>query len=449
MSSGPIARLIDSTHPTRLVLLGFGGLIALGTTLLALPIASREDSIGPLKALFTATSAVCVTGLTVVDTQTQFTGFGKVVILLLIQVGGFGIMTMGSLLAMLVSRQLGLRQQLFTHTERAASGLGDMKRVVRWVGLTTLVVESTAAVALALRLWSTKELAVADSVVHGVFHSVSAFNNAGFSLYSDSLSRFSNDGWILGIIGITVIIGGLGFPVLIDLWDRRLNPRRWSLHTQMTLAATAALLVSGTALIAWFEWTNPHTLGSLGTPSKLLNSWFHSVMPRTAGFNSLDVGSMNETTQFATIPMMVIGGGSASTAGGMKVSTFTALGFAIWAELKGNKDINAFGRRVPSKFIRQALAVALGAIGLCVASALALMAIEGIALTPALFEVASAFGTVGLSTGITPELGRLADLLLVTLMFIGRVGPLTFGTAIVATNSTQRYRFPKEGMIIG
>lgn len=437
-------------HPAQLVVLGFGGAVAVGTLLLLLPMSTRADG-GPgfVTALFTATSAVCVTGLTVVDTAGYWSGFGQGVILLLIQVGGFGTMTLASLLGLLVSRRLGLRSRLTAAAETKSLGLGDVRSVLLGVARTTLVVEAVVAVLLTLRFWLGYDEGLGRAVYLGVFHSVSAFNNAGFALWSDSLTRFVTDPWICLPIAVAVIVGGLGFPVLLELRRQLGRPRRWSLHTRMTVYATVALLVLGTAFVTANEWRNPDTLGALSPPGRVLAGFFQAVMPRTAGFNSLDYGMMNEGTLLGTMVLMFIGGGSAGTAGGIKVTTFLVLFYVIWTEVRGERDVHAFGRRISDRVARQALTVALLSVGAVVTATVALVEITGLTTHQVLFEVVSAFATVGLSTGITADLGTPAHLVLVSLMFIGRLGPITLVSALALRERQRLYQYPEGRPIIG
>ncbi len=301
---------------------GFGLAVIVGTLLLMLPVAQTGiDWTDPVTALFTATSAVCVTGLVVVDTGTYWSTFGEVVILGLIQVGGLGTMTLASLLGLAISRRLGLRARVTAAAETKAVGLGDVRSVLVGVARTSLVVEAAVAVVLALRFWAAYDVSPGRAAYLGVFHSVSAFNNAGFALWPDSLVRFATDPWICLPIAASVIVGGIGFPVILELRKRLRTPRAWSMHTKMTLWATGVLLVLGTVLITANEWRNPATLGQLDAPGRLLAGFFQAVMPRTAGFNSVDTGAMYEGSLLVTVVLMFIGGGSAGTAGGIKVTT--------------------------------------------------------------------------------------------------------------------------------
>jgi potassium uptake TrkH family protein len=424
--------------------------ISVGTAALMLPWSTqpgRDTSL--LDAAFTSTSAVCVTGLAVVDTGTHWSGFGQVVILVLVQVGGLGFMTVSSLLVLLVSRHLGLRRRLVTNTERESLSLGDLRDVLIGVGIITVAVQSTVAAVLTLRFWSVLDDGFGTALWSGVFHSVTAFNNAGFSLYADSLIGFERDWLILVPIMAGIIIGGLGFPVLVDLRRVRGNWRRLTLHSQVTLAATGALLVIGTVLLSTLEWRNPGTLGPMPVQDKLLNGTFASVTPRTAGFNSIDVAAMEPESLLATIGLMFIGAGSAGTSGGIKVATFAVLAMVIWSQLRGDADVSGFGRRIPDATQRRAITVSLLAVALVVSATGVLLVSAETDLGSAMFEAVSAFGTVGLSTGITPTLPAVDQLVLMSLMLIGRVGPITLGAALVLRARPSRFRYPEEGPLIG
>ncbi len=445
-----LLRRIRLRHPAQFVVVAFAAGVALGTALLALP-TSRAGAGNAtfLEALFTATSAVCVTGLTVVDTPMYWSGFGEAVILALIQIGGFGIMTLASLLGLLVAHRLGLRTRLSAQVETRSLGLGDVRRVLLGVAAFSLVFEAITALVLTLRLATKYNEPLTDAVYHGIFHAISAFNNAGFSLYSDNLTRFATDPVICIVIAVAVIAGGLGFPVLFELRRELLTPQTWTLHTRIVVGMTLILLVAGSAAITAFEWSNAKTLGPLSVPGKLLAGFFHAVQPRTAGFNALDYAEMNETTWLVTDVLMFIGGGPAGTAGGIKVTTFAVLGFMILAEIRGDPTVHVHHRRIPSVAQRQALSIALLGIFVVVSSTLALLAISDENLDRVLFEVISAFSTVGLTTGITADLPSAGQALLVALMFIGRVGTITVASALALRSRPILYRLPEERPIVG
>ena len=437
-------------HPAQVVVVAFGSAVMVGTLLLMLPVAREGDGAAPfVTALFTSTSAVCVTGLVVVDTPSYWSSFGEGVILALIQVGGFGIMTLASLIGLLIFRRLGLRSRITAAAETKATGLGDVRTVVRGVVAISLIFEVLTAAALTLRFALGYEEPWGRAAYLGVFHAVSAFNNAGFALYSDSLIGFATDPWICLPIALAVIAGGLGFPVWIELRRQLRRPESWSMHTKMTLFGTGALLATGTVFVTASEWSNPGTLGALDTPGRLLAGFFQAVMPRTAGFNSLDYGEMNDGTLLGTMILMFIGGGSAGTAGGIKVTTFILLFFVIYAEVRGEKDVEAFHRRIGDRVVRQALTVALLSVAAVVAATLVLSATTDLPAEEVQFEVVSAFATVGLSTGITAQLPTSAQMVLVALMFLGRLGPITLVSALALRERGHLHRLPEGRPIIG
>ena len=324
-----------------------------------------------------------------------------------------------------------------------------MSKLVRNIVLTTLAFEAIFAVLLAARFFFAYDYGFQTATVHGVFHSVSAWNNAGFALYTDSFIGFAND-WFLSIaICLAVIFGGIGFPVLRALAVHKLKWRMWPMHSKLMISATAVLLVLGTALFLAFEWSNPRTLGALPETARLHSAFFHSVQTRTAGFNSVDTAALNEESLLVSTILMFIGGGSASTAGGIKVTTFALLAFVIWAEIRGDRDVNMFGRRISEDSQRQALTVALVGVGVLAASVLALMTLGETGLTAAAFEAVSALSTVGLSTGVTTAEGSPTRIVLIMLMFIGRLGPVVLVAAIVLRSRPNLFRFPTERPLIG
>ena len=455
-------RPLLAEHPERYVVVAFVAAISVGTALLALPVATTaQASTSLLQAAFTATSAVCVTGLAVVDTGSHWSGFGQAVILVLIELGGLGFMTIASLLLLAVSRRLGLRQAMVTRAERGTLAMGDVREVLVRLAAITAVVQVSVALWLTVRLATAHGEPLAHAAWSGVFHSISAFNNAGFSLYPDSLTQLRSDTGVMLAIMAAIVIGGLGFPVLTDLLRRarvvrgslrRRVTARWeslTLHSKVTITTTCALLVGGAVALGVLEWTNDATLGPMSFGDKVLNAGFLSVSPRTAGFNTVPVGDMEPSSLLLTMCLMFIGAGSAGTSGGIKVGTFAILAMVLFAELRGHEDVNGFRRRIPTLVQREATTVALLAVALVVGGALALLASRDAAMGVALFETISAFGTVGLSTGITPDLSAWDDLVLMALMLIGRVGPITLGTALVMRRRPTLSRVPEESPLIG
>ena len=445
-----LAKLFNPRHPAQLIVMGFLLAIVAGTGLLMLPLAKNgPGGASLLEALFTATSAVCVTGLITVDTPVFWSGFGQAVILALIQVGGFGVMSFGALLGVLTARRLGLRSRMLAAAETKSTGFGDVRRVLLGVLVVTLAVETVLAIMLMLRFMVAYGYTPAEALWNGVFHSISAFNNAGFALYSDNLMGFVSDPWICLPIAGAVIIGGLGFPVLFELRRQYQRPIHWSMHTKLVLVGSAILLAGGTAFLTAAEWTNPATLGGLPPQDRLLGGFFQSVITRTAGFNSIDIAQMHPVSWLGMDILMFIGGGPAGTAGGLKITTFAVLFFILTTELRGGTAVNIFGKRLSRAVHRQAITVVLLAIALVVASTMFLMLITDFGQERILFEVVSAFATVGLSTGITAGMPPAGQVVLILLMFIGRLGPVTLGTALALRSRPILYEYPKERPLIG
>ena len=439
-------------HPARIVPAAFLLAILVGTVLLSLPAATPGPERPPLlTAAFTSVSAVCVTGLTVTDTATYWSPFGQVVILALIQVGGFGLMTLATLLWLLVGARLKLSSSLVAQTESHTVNIGDVRDLVRRVAVTVLVFEAVIAVALTLRFRLGYDDSWGKAVWYGVFHSISAFNNAGFSLFRDNLTGFVSDAWIIFPVCVAVIAGGIGFPVLFEVKRRGRTARSWSVHTRLTVYGTAALLVVGTAAFLSLEWSNPGTLGPLSLWGKMVAGVTGGVMPRTAGFNTVDYAHITPETMAVQYVLMFIGGGSAGTAGGIKITTFLVLGYAVWSEVRGEHDTNVAHRRISDSTIRQALTVALLGMALITVGTIFILLRTAYPLDVVTFEVISAFATVGLSTGITPNLPPSADLTLMILMFVGRVGSVTVGTALALRSGRRhiRYRLPEERPLVG
>jgi len=437
-------------HPVRLVPLAFLAVIIVGAGVLMLPISRTGDS-GDIvtTAFFTAVSSVCVTGLITVDTATYWTPFGHGVVLALIQVGGFGIMSLATLLALFVRKTIGLRGQLVAQSETHTLNFGDVKSVLFKVLKIMAVFEACTALILTARFWIAYDDNPGTALWHGVFHAVSAFNNAGFALYSDNLIGFAEDPWIIVPICAAIVAGGLGFPVIIQLFRTGLKFKNWTVHLRLTVYGSLLLLGAGIVLFAAFEWNRPETLGPLSFTGKLLGSLAGGVFPRTAGFNSIDYGVATPETLMVTNILMFIGGGSAGTAGGIKITTFLVLGFAIWNEVRGREQVTIAHRSISSSTQRQALTVALLGVGAVVLGTLLLLMVTDYSLEKVLFETISAFGTVGLSTGITYHLPPTAEWVLMALMFTGRIGSVTVASAIALASRPRLFMLPEERPIIG
>ena len=436
--------------PVRIVTLAFLAAIALGTTALMLPMMTLDGEGAPfLTALFIATSAICVTGLSTVDTPNFWSQGGMVTILILIKLGGLGIMTVATLLGLLAGRGMSLSTRAITHAERGRMQGDDARAVLKLVIKVSFVMEAAVALLLWPRFALGYDMGWGEAAWTAVFHSISAFNNAGFSTFSDSLIGFNMDGFILLPIMAAIIVGGIGLPVLHELKGRWRNPsmRPWTLHSKLTLATTAGLLLGGFTLMLVTEWHG--VLGAMNGPAKVLNAAFHTVTLRTAGFNSLDMAGFSDSALLFQYGLMLIGGGSAGTAGGIKVTTFALLGYVVWSEMRGDRDTNVMGRRVGGQVIRQALSVVLIALAIIAAATMMLSGLENIDVKHLAYEAISAFATVGLSTGITAQLSAPSQVIIILLMFIGRIGSISFATALALKASRNHYRLPEEQPIVG
>lgn len=435
--------------PARMALGVFAVVIAVFTGLLAAPWATATGTPAPpIDAFFTAASAATVTGLVVVPTGEYWSTAGLVTILVAIKIGGLGVMTLASLLGAAVSRRIGLTQKLLIGSETRATRLGEVGSLVRTVIVTSTALELVGTLILLPRLFM-YEGSWGTAAWHALFYSVSAFNNAGFVPTAEGLLPFVSDWWVLLPIIVGVFIGSLGFPVVLDVLRHPRLPRRWSLHTKLTITTSLALVVAGSVLVAAFEWTNPETFKPLDAAGTTLASLFAGVMPRSGGFATVHTGDMHESTWLLLDALMFVGGGSASTAGGIKVTTLAVMLLAIVAEGRGDRDVEAYGRRIPPETLKVAIAVSLIAATIVLVSALLLLAMTGLSLDVVLLEVISAFATCGLSTGITPGLPDRAKLVLAVLMFIGRTGTMTLAAALALRNRRRVIRLPEERPIIG
>jgi len=348
-----------------------------------------------------------------------------------------------------LARKLSVRSRLNTVSEAKAVGFDDVRGLVRGIVLISLAIEAAAFVLLFARFLLGYSYGVGEAAWHAAFHAVSAFNNAGFALYSDNLMGFVSDPFVCLPIAAAIVLGGLGFPVIMQLRKEFTTPLHWTMNTKLVLWGTLVLLAGGTVYITLLEWENPATLGALDPAARILAGFFHSVQTRTAGFNAVDIGLMHNETWLGMDVLMFIGGGPAGTAGGIKVTTFLVLFFIMMTELRGEGAVNIFGKRLSRAVHRQAITVVLIAVGAVIAATVALMLLTDVDLDRILFEAISAFGTVGLSTGITASLGEPAQLILVLLMFLGRLGPLTLGSAIALRDRRILYEYPKERPAIG
>ncbi|MDO8143264.1 MULTISPECIES: TrkH family potassium uptake protein [Isoptericola] len=442
-------------YPARLAMTVFAAVITLFTLLLLPPWATATDTGARfVDALFTATSAVCITGLVVVDTAEYWSEYGRAVILLGIKVGGLGVMTIASLLGIAVSRRIGLTQKLLTasETKTGTTRLGEVGSLIRLIIVVSTSIELTIALILLPRFLALDE-SLGLALWHSTFYGISAFNNAGFVPTVDGLLPYASDWLVIIPVVLGVFIGALGFPVMLNLLQARRHGRRFlrhlSLHTKLTITTSVALLVAGLVIIGAMEWANPETLGGQDLSTKFLSALMASVMPRSGGFNTFDVGAMRAESWLVTDALMFVGGGSASTAGGIKVTTLAVMLLAIVAEARGDRDVDVFGRRIPRDTLRLSIAVVFIGATMVLVSCIALVRITDFSLSQILFEVISAFATVGLSTGITGDLPDGGKYWLSALMYLGRVGTISVLGALALRDRRRVIRFPEERPIIG
>jgi len=435
--------------PARLALIAFAAVIGVFTLLLLTPAATASGrSTSFITALFTATSSVCVTGLTVVPTGVFWSTFGHVIILVGIKVGGLGVMTLASILGLAVSRRIGLTQKLLAATEVKTARLGEVGSLIRVVIVTSTSLELLLALILTPRFLALHE-SLGSALWHSIFYSVSAFNNAGFVPTAEGLVPHAQDALLLLPIILGVFIGSLGFPVILNVMRQRKRLSRISLHAKLTLATSGVLVLVGGGLFVAMEWANPGTLGPMSVGGKLLNGLFTGVMPRSGGLSTFDVSQATEPTWLITDALMFVGGGSASTAGGIKVTTLAVMLLAIIAEARGDRDVEAFGRRIPRDTLRLAVAVVFLGATMILVSSLVLLEITGDTLDRVLFEVISAFATVGLSTGLTETMPDAGKYVLIILMFVGRTGTMSLAAALAIRDRRRVIRLPEERPIIG
>lgn len=440
---------IAEKSPARLVLVVFATIIATVTLLLWLPFSTTTGtSPAFVDALFTATSAVSVTGLTTVDTAVYWSAFGHVVIIIGVGIGGLGVMTLASILALTVSRHIGLTQRMLTASETRTDKLGEVGSLVRAVIVTSLTVESILAIVLFPRFLAMGE-SIGSAAWHAVFMALSIFNNAGFVIMPGGLTPHVGDWWMSLPIVFGTFLGAIGFPVLMNIARTWRRPRRWSLHTKLTLAMYSLLSMTTFILIPALEWSNEKTFGALNWSEKLLAALVMSVNSRSSGLSTIDIADLRESTWFLQDALMFVGGGTASTAGGIKVTTLAVLLLAIVAEARGDRDIEVFDRRIPRQTLRLAVAVAFIGASLVGLATLTLLTLTHFHLNVILYEVLSAFGTVGLSTGITSALPESAKFVLAALMFAGRTGTMTVAAALALRSRRRVIRMPEERPSVG
>ncbi|WP_371860538.1 TrkH family potassium uptake protein [Paenibacillus chibensis] len=441
--------------PAKILVIGFLLMITLGTFLLSLPVSSASGVRVPfLNALFTATSATCVTGLAVVDTGTVYSAFGQVVMILLVHTGGIGFMTMATVIALALNKRISLRERLILQEALNHETINGVVRLVKKVILYSLLVELAGAFLLAVHFYFSLHLTFGRAVYFGIFHSISMFNNAGFDLMGtvngpfSGMAPFINDPYINLVTMILIFLGGIGFIVLSDLIDFP-KTRKLSLHSKVVLSATLVLIVVGTLVIFAMEFSNPNTLKPLHGGGKFMASMFQSVTTRSGGVSTLDIGSFRQSTQFMLILLMFTGAAPGSTGGGIKITTFVLLLGAVHAMIRGREDVVLFRKRIAKDVVYKAITLTLLSLLLIILFSMLLSVTEHQDFMSILFESTSAFGTTGLSMGLTTHLSPLGKIWIVFLMFFGRIGPLTLIYALSRDRKKDLFNYPEGRIIIG
>jgi trk system potassium uptake protein TrkH len=442
-----LKRLFRRLSPAQFLVMAYTLVIVAGAALLRLPIAV-STGISWIDALFMSTSAVCVTGLSVVSLSYEFTVFGQIVIMLLVQIGALGVMVMSALFALILNRKIGLRNRIFLQQDLNQNYLSGVVRLVRYILYLTLWVELIGALFLFV-LWIPGR-GLRQAVYYAVFHSITAFANAGFDLFGSSLESFSKQPAVLLVAAGLIVIGGLGFAVINELFQYRFSFRKTSLHTKIVLISTAALIIGSWLGILLLEFNNAQSFGTLGFGDKVANAFFSGVTTRSAGFSSIPIHTFSQASQFLMILLMFIGSSPGSTGGGIKTVTFAVLLLSVWASITGQKEVQVFGRRIPQEQINKAFVITFLAAAWIMLVVLVLSISESFHVFDLIFETVSAFGNVGLSTGITDGLSRLGRVLLTLTMFLGRLGPMTLALALgQRTAGNGNIRYPEERVGLG
>ncbi|WP_377477691.1 MAG: TrkH family potassium uptake protein [Microcoleus anatoxicus] len=441
---------------SRTICLGFIAVITLGALLLLMPFSTSEGTWSdPITALFTSTSAVCVTGLSVVDVGKYYSFWGQLFLVFLVQIGGLGYMTATTFLLLLLGRRFGLKDKIAIQQSLDKSGLDGVVQLVQSILATTLLFELTGV--FLLMLVFVPQFGFKDGLWSAIFHSVNAFNNAGFSLYSDNLIGYSGSPLINLTIGGLIIFGGIGYQVIMEmfLWVRAWFNKSpictvFSLNFKVVTSTTAVLIFLGTVAFLVMEYQNPQTLGPLNLGQKVMAAWFQSVTPRTAGFNTIDIGKMSETALFLTIALMFVGASPGSTGGGIKTTTFRILFSCTAAVLEGKEQVECYQRQIPIPLILKTISVVFGSLMVVIVSATLVELVNPeLEFIQVLFEAVSAFATVGLSTGITAKISAIGKLILIATMYIGRVGVLLLMSAAVGDPKPTTVKYPEESLLVG
>lgn len=434
-------------NPPRVLILGFGALILIGTLLLNLPIATKTgESIGLVNSFFTSASAVCVTGLVVVNTADYWSLFGQITILILIQMGGLGFMTMATIVALLVGKKITLKERLVIKEQLNQKTISGLVRLTKYVILSTFIMEGIGAILLSTRF--IPKYGTIKGIWFSIFHAISAFCNAGFDIIGESMVPFVGDYVINLTLCLLIIIGGLGFSVYIDISKNR-SFKRLSLHSKLVISITIILIFIGMIIFYSIEQNNPDTLLNFSRGEKVLSAFFQSVVTRTAGFNSVDTSMLYDTTAFIIIILMFVGGSPGSTAGGVKTTTFGTIILATLSVIRGDKDVVVFKKRLNQNIINRSLAIVSIGLTLILAVSVILTITEDANFLDVLFETTSAFGTVGLSRGITSNLSDIGKITIALTMYAGRVGALTMAFAFAQKKNQYPYRYSEGNIMVG
>ncbi|GGD87379.1 TrkH family potassium uptake protein [Microbacterium murale] len=456
------SRHLITSSPSRFAILIFSTLIVLFTAMLSLPIASATGSITPISdALFTAVSTICVTGLATVDMATHWSPFGHVLIFLGVNIGGMGVLTLASVLGLVISKKLGLRAKLLAAGDsnplRAHGGvvnegqtvrLGEVGQLLKTVAMSLLLIELVVAILLypGLLMAGIPPLA---ALWEAPYYAAMSFTNTGFAPNATGVVEFADDYFVLTVLMVSVFLGSIGFPVIYTLARHHWHVKRWSLHSKLTLITTVILFVLGAVVFLVLEYNNPRTFGSMDAGDTTFQAFFLSAMTRSGGFSVIEISDLNGSSMLAASMLMFVGGGSASTAGGIKVTTLAVLAIAVWSEARGRQSVEAFGRRIPSDVQRVALSVVAWGATIVALSTIVIAQITKAPISDVLFDVISAFGTVGLSSGLTAELPDSAVYVMAATIFMGRIGTVTLAAAVAATSRSQLYSLPVERPIVG
>lgn len=432
----------------QILALGFLVVIIIGSVILSLPISSRSgEPTNFLDAIFTSTSAVCVTGLITLDTSTHWSTFGQTVIMMLIEIGGLGFMSFTVLISLILGKKITLRERLVMQEAMNTFSIQGLVRMVKYVLIFTVSVQFFGALLLSTQF--IPEYGILTGFFYSIFHSISAFCNAGFDLFGTSLVGYSNNTVVILVISALIIIGGLGFTVLLELYDFK-GIKKLSLHAKIVILTTLILIFGGTLLMLLFEHKNPQTIADMSIKDKLLNSFFASVTPRTAGFNSVSTSGMTLASKILTVILMLIGGSPGSTAGGLKTVTCAILVLTVISVIRGREDTEVFGRRLTKEIVYKSFIIVFIGLSLVIGVTMILSYTEvGASFIDLLYEASSALGTVGLTLGLTPSLSSLGKIFIMIMMYLGRVGPLTVMLALTRKRKKSGYKYPEGKILIG